>query len=209
MATTLSPEQTTSNADSGKKQRKEQAKREAKAMLKLEQAQQAVHKAEQKLAKTQAQLEARRTHLRDLEADLNNMRNPQQQDIASRTAETTVRAPANEENPADVSLPANQVISMPPTEGRTDISENNATPPSAQDEEVTAPSQENLGESPVAAVGETDEAQQGSAEDSTAEEHGEETSTSRGTRRTSRSRRHSNPGDEEETTEEDDTDAGQ
>ncbi len=174
MATTLSPERTTSNTNNGKKQRKKQAKREAKAMLKLEQAQQAVQKAEQKVAKAQAQLEAQRTHLRDLEANLNKIRSPQQ-DVASRTAETTVTAPADEENHANVSLPANQVITLPPTESRTDISENNATPPSAQDEEVTAPSQENPTESPVAAVGETNEAEQGSAEDSTTEEHGEET----------------------------------
>lgn len=78
MVKIISPAQATSN-DGTNKQRKKQAKREAKTMLKLEQAKKDVQKAEQKVAKAQAQLEADRTRLRNLEEELTNIRTPEQQ----------------------------------------------------------------------------------------------------------------------------------
>ena len=56
------------------KKRKKQAKKEAKMMLEVEEAKVCIQKAEKKLAKAQARLEARNTHLRTLEAELTEFR---------------------------------------------------------------------------------------------------------------------------------------
>src|SRR5213596_845427 len=56
------------------KKRKQQAKREAKMMLEIEETKASIEKAEKKLAKAQASLEARNAHLRTLEADLSEFR---------------------------------------------------------------------------------------------------------------------------------------
>jgi chromosome segregation ATPase len=60
--------------DEIQKQRKKQAKREAKAMLAVEEGKADVQKAEKKLAKAQAQLEARTARLHTLEAELAELR---------------------------------------------------------------------------------------------------------------------------------------
>ena len=52
------------------KMRKKQAKREAKMMLEIEETKVSIKKAEKKLAKAQARLEACNAHLRTLEEDL-------------------------------------------------------------------------------------------------------------------------------------------
>ena len=62
------------STDEIQKQRKKQAKREAKAMLVVEEAKAAVQRAEKKLAKAQASLEARTARLHTLEADLAELR---------------------------------------------------------------------------------------------------------------------------------------
>jgi hypothetical protein len=56
------------------KMRKKQAKREAKLMLEIEETKVSIERAEKKLAKAQARLEARNAHLRTLEADLSEFR---------------------------------------------------------------------------------------------------------------------------------------
>ena len=69
----------TSTPDTGHTgKRKKLAKREAKAMLKIEQAKKDVQKAEQKATKAQAKLEERRTRLHNLEQALDQTRAPQQ-----------------------------------------------------------------------------------------------------------------------------------
>jgi len=80
--TTLDPQAT-------KKQRKKQAKREAKAMLKLEQARQDVEKAEQKVAKAQSNLEAARARLRNTETKVEQM---QQGEVHAPQQESEVTA---------------------------------------------------------------------------------------------------------------------
>ncbi len=60
--------------DEIQKKRKKQAKREAKAMLAVEEGKEAVQKAEKKLAKAQAQLDARTARLHALEAHLAELR---------------------------------------------------------------------------------------------------------------------------------------
>ena len=76
---TMQTEQTEAEgtaSDETKKQRKKLAKREAKMMLKVEQARKDVQKAERKVAQTQAELEATKTHLSKLEAHVQELSTP-------------------------------------------------------------------------------------------------------------------------------------
>ncbi len=68
----------TAKENSEKKQRKEQAKQEAKLMLKLEQAKGDVEKAEQKLTKAHKSLEEAQTQQHTLEDKLSTLRTPAQ-----------------------------------------------------------------------------------------------------------------------------------
>ncbi len=61
------------------KKRKKQAKKEAKMMLEIEEAKVSIQKAEKKIAKAQATLEARNSYLRNLEAELTEFRASQQE----------------------------------------------------------------------------------------------------------------------------------
>jgi chromosome segregation ATPase len=111
----------TSDAQETKKQRKKQAKREAKLLLELGQARDEVQRAEQKVAKAQARLEASRTHLRDLEAKVQGMHTPQEEAQPENAMNNQTSASFTAESSTDGSTPANQVTSVPPAEGRTDI----------------------------------------------------------------------------------------
>ena len=73
----------TTSADEGQKLRKKQAKREAKTMLAVEKARVAMQKAEKKIAKAQVRFEARTVHLRDLEAQLGELRTSSQESEVS------------------------------------------------------------------------------------------------------------------------------
>lgn len=64
--------------DETRKQRKKQAKQEAKLMLRLEQARKDVQKAEKKLTKAQANLEASNAHVRTLENKLTQLRSSEE-----------------------------------------------------------------------------------------------------------------------------------
>jgi len=75
MAKKASTKTSSSDAEvNEQKNRKQQAKREAKMMLEIEQTKVSIEKAEKKLAKAQARLGARNAHLRTLEADLSEFR---------------------------------------------------------------------------------------------------------------------------------------
>ncbi len=69
--------------DEEQKKRKKQAKREAKVMLEIEEAKVDVEKAEKKVAKAQALLEARTAHLRSIEENLSEIRTPQEEPVVS------------------------------------------------------------------------------------------------------------------------------
>lgn len=86
MEQTLSNSVSSSPANEAKKQRKKQAKREAKTMLAVEQAKQDVMRAEQKVAKSQARLEARVAHLHTLEAKLAKIRKASQESEADTSS---------------------------------------------------------------------------------------------------------------------------
>ena len=75
MAKKVSTKSSSSVAEVNKqKKRQKQAKREAKMMLEIEETKASIDKAEKKLAKAQASLEARNAHLHTLEADLSEFR---------------------------------------------------------------------------------------------------------------------------------------
>src|SRR5947209_6386884 len=123
MAKTMDKADTTLSSTNGtKKQRKKQAKREAKAMLKLEQSRKDVHKAEQKVVRAQEKLEASTTRLRNLEAEVEKM-HPSHSDSEADTTSTDQQTPTQTDTGdyANVSTPDNQVTSLPPVEGRTDV----------------------------------------------------------------------------------------
>jgi chromosome segregation ATPase len=136
----------TTDAQETKKQRKKQARREAKLLLKLGQAKDDVQKAEQKVAKAQARLEACRTYLRDLEAKAQEMHAPQGEVLAemsnanngqpenATTSQTS--APFTAESSTDSSTPTSQVTSLPPAEGRADIPEDVPQEPSSPSAEA-------------------------------------------------------------------------
>ncbi len=117
----------TSDAQGTKKQRKKQARREAKLLLKLGQARDDMQKAEQKVAKAQARLEASRTHLRDLETKVQEVHAPQGEapaEMSNANNGQPENATTNQTSApftAESSTPTNQVTSLPPAEGRTDI----------------------------------------------------------------------------------------
>lgn len=69
---------TTTVQDEARKQRKKQAKQEAKLMLKVEQARKDVQKAEKKLTKAQANLEASNAQVQTLENKLAQLRSSHQ-----------------------------------------------------------------------------------------------------------------------------------
>jgi hypothetical protein len=75
MAKTMNRNSTsTEQANGTQKERKKQAKREARALLAVERAKASVEKAQRKLAKAQERLESRNTHLHTLENNLSELR---------------------------------------------------------------------------------------------------------------------------------------
>ena len=91
-------------------------------MLKLEQSCKDVQKAEQKVARVQAQLEASRTRLRKLEAEVEKIQTSQS-DSRADTTDTSQQAPTQTGtgDDAHISTPTNQLASLVPVEGRTDV----------------------------------------------------------------------------------------
>jgi len=149
MAKTMNQNPTsTDQANGTQKQRKKQAKLEAKAMLAVEQAKASVEKAQRKLAKAQQRLESRITRLHARENQLSELRSSSfESGMNGQSGQST--APANEQETAtvppgsqpnvtseedeatsdapeavssdDTSIPTDQEGSEPPAEGRADI----------------------------------------------------------------------------------------
>ncbi len=144
MAKTLTPDTKQQNAS----KRKKQAKQEAKAMLKVEQAKKGVQKAERKAAKAQTKLEERRTNLRELEQRLEQARAPQQPETP--TSQATQLQPltiedmqsngATQENqaPSVISVPAfDATPGMPATSDTT-----TSSAPQADSDAISAHTEE-------------------------------------------------------------------
>ncbi len=139
MAKTQTAQPNTTQQKTDRQGRKKQAKREAKLMLKIEQAKKDVQKAEQRVARAQATLEGSRTQLRDLEQKLNEARaseQPETQTIQERqtrspevqharnngasSQEQLSTAPGTPQ--ADTAaMEAFHIASISPSEGRDDI----------------------------------------------------------------------------------------
>ena len=77
MAKTVTAKAHPSQKDAARQQRKKQARREAKIMLKIERAKKDLQKAQKKLTQSRSNLETHQTHLSDLEAKLKQLRTPQ------------------------------------------------------------------------------------------------------------------------------------
>jgi hypothetical protein len=95
MVKTLSNEEVTSSPNGTKKQRKKQARQEAKAMLRLERAKKNEQKAAKKANKAQAQLEAYRMRIHKIEARLAEIRTP---DHDEPTQDTQGASPHGQEH---------------------------------------------------------------------------------------------------------------
>src|SRR5580700_489094 len=123
MAKTTSKQASAPPPQETKKQLKKQAKKEAKTMLLLAQAQKDAKKAELKVARAQAQLEASMTHTHTLETRLEELRNHSQQPVP-------VKGPTHPVEPGGVAE-SNESSSVTP--------EQEATPQAATAEPTAEP----------------------------------------------------------------------
>ncbi|HEX6557768.1 MAG TPA: hypothetical protein VF026_33700 [Ktedonobacteraceae bacterium] len=124
----------TSSPNGTKKQRKKQAKQEAKAMLKLEQAKKNEQKAAKKVTKAQAQLEAYRTEIHTIEARLAEIRTPHDDEPARDTQGASQNgqevSQGSSENYATMSHSSdNEATSSSEGEGHTDTAHERETNP--------------------------------------------------------------------------------
>jgi len=118
--TSLDNPTSTTSADEEQKLRKKQAKREAKKMLAVEKARVAMQKAEKKIAKAQVRFEARNAHLRDLEAQLDDLRTSSQESEVSvpDTGFDHQEGQPEPENATEVPSPAETEQSSPSSDGQ-------------------------------------------------------------------------------------------
>ena len=106
-ATTKSPSSPLNSAVDEQKQRKQQAKREAKLMLAIEKTKTDIQKTEKKRAKTQALLEANKAHLRTLETGLSEIRASHEETKAS-TPDTDFDHQSRQPEPEVITINSNQ-----------------------------------------------------------------------------------------------------
>ncbi len=112
------------------KKRKKQAKKEARMMLEIEGAKVSIQKAEKKLAKAQATLEARNTHLHTLEVELSEFR--------ASHEETQVKArPGDLEQETEVTPQSDDSKKETETEAQPHGSEQVTAELTSADEEAT------------------------------------------------------------------------
>jgi len=118
--TSLDNPTSTTSADEEQKLRKKQAKREAKKMLAVEKARVAMKKAEKKIAKAQVRFEARNAHLRDLEAQLDDLRTSSQESEVGvpDTGFDHQEGQPEPENATEVPSPAETEQSSPSSDGQ-------------------------------------------------------------------------------------------
>jgi hypothetical protein len=122
--------------DVTKKQRKKQAKQEARLLLQLEYARRGVQKAEQKVAKACSKLEANEKFFQAVEQQLAQLRGTQLQETqpaAVGTNGTQQESEVDSGDRYDIAASPGQEVSIPPAEGRDDIS----TPANMQEALIT------------------------------------------------------------------------
>jgi hypothetical protein len=131
MVKTLNNQTVTSSPNGTKKQRKKQAKQEAKAMLKLEQAKKNEQKAAQKVTKAQAQLEAYRMQVHQIEARLAEIRTPHYEEPAQDTQGASQNgqeiSQGSSEHYATMSHSSNEATSSSEREDHTDTTHEQET----------------------------------------------------------------------------------
>lgn len=141
MVKTLSNEAVTSSPNGTKKQRKKQARQEAKAMLRLERAKKNEQKAAKKTTKAQAQLEAYRMRIHKIEARLAEIRNPHRNEPARDTQGASSHGQERQSGMAEAfSSTSEQETSQDPSENHATMShfpdnEAASSPESSSEEE--------------------------------------------------------------------------
>ncbi len=143
MAKKATANDTTSSPDQVK-ERKKQAKREARLMLKLEQAKKALEKAEQKVAKARSNLEARTERLHKIENRLAELRAEQNGSVGAAAS----GAPAADQGQTLTAVTVEEIVTPADDTGGS-VPESEAAAPS--EEPQTTPAQENA---PVGEEGE-------------------------------------------------------
>lgn len=161
MVKTVSKKEATTSPDGTKKQRKKQAKQEAKTMLKLEQAKKNEQKAEKKITKMQEKLETIRMQIHKFEIKLSEIRSPHQEPaaevaeaqpdaeehepgLAESPSSTAGEENARSENRADISIaPGGQKTTLSEGDGHVDVAyEQETTSPAGGDRSDNNPGQE-------------------------------------------------------------------
>lgn len=128
MAKTHTDEPAAASKQEAKAQRKKQARREARLMLKVEQARQSQQKAERKLARAQSVLERRKARVQKFEEKLAQARSAREAQngsgpvISAQPQEQPAaeRAPAAPQEPRETGTRTYEAA-LPPAEGRVDI----------------------------------------------------------------------------------------
>jgi len=138
-----------------KKERKQQAKHDAKLMLKIEKAKKDVQKLQQKVIKAQAGLNEAQGHLHELETRMESQKvvallppgHAEQSNGQAEQSSQTMNGstPTSQEN-----IPVDQTVSEPPAEGRNDISEQPQTSQASDTASTSSSSQEGTQNMPSA-----------------------------------------------------------
>ena len=180
MAKTATSEPDVSQKDEARRQRKKQAKQEAKTMLKIERAKKDVKKAQKKVTRAQSTFDESQAHLHNLEEKLQQIRSPQEDQNEEAPASQTSPVELPELQPEDfktqeVSSEAYQepllLDNTPATDGLAQNESNVSVEPS---EELTTPSPETVAETDTTSPEETSDAPPSADEYESLVEHGNE-----------------------------------
>jgi hypothetical protein len=179
MAKTITTEPDVSQKDETRRQRKKQARQEAKTMLKIERAKKDVKKAQKKVTRAQANVDESQTHLHNLEEKLQQIRSPQEPQAEEVPTSQTSPGELPELQPEDfkiqeVSSEAYQeplLLDNTPSEDLTQSESNvSADPP----DELTTPSPETIVETDTTSPEDTRDTTSSPDEDQSIIEHGNE-----------------------------------
>jgi hypothetical protein len=179
MAKTATTEPDVSQKDEARRQRKKQAKQEAKTMLKIERAKKDVKKAQKKVARAQSNFDESQAYLHNLEEKLQQIRSPQEAQTEEAPLSQTSPVELPELQPEDfktqeVSSEAYQeplLLDNTPTENLAQNGSNVSIEPS---EELTTPSPATIAGTDTTSPEETSDAPSSPEEYQSFAEHGNE-----------------------------------
>jgi hypothetical protein len=181
MAKTATTEPDVSQKDEARRQRKKQAKQEARTMLKIERAKKDVKKAQKKVARAQSNFDESQTHLHDLEEKLQQIRSPQENQAEEAPTSQTTPGELPELQPEDfktqeVSSEVYQepllLDNTPPEEQPPTQNESNVSADAP--DELTTPAPETVAETDTTSPEDTSDAPSSPDEYQSLIEHGNE-----------------------------------